>query len=534
MLHLGGHAGVGGQGVHAGEALGAQAGEVVGGADVRVQAEVNGDALDGEGEAAQLAGDLARGGGVRGGGGGGPVAAGLDLVVLDEAGGVVLGEGVHSDEGEGFLARGGELLRPLAGGGDDAQPVLLRDEGKLGLGEQGGFGDVVEEDEGGGALVGIAVLHGGGAAFQLGQHAASAGLGGFVGAGGEGDFQPGAEFAEQREDFLSSLRAEHPEAGGIGIGPAVGVGGGEFGLALPAEAMHGGDDADGAEGEVFVKLAQLGLAADEVGIDAAEIAGRTGGAAGALDALPQAGAEGGELFAHGGLAQGLGAVGKPRLEIHPVRAAERAFVPGLPPLLPGRAVGGRDDPARDGLGPRGVELLVAVGRFHEIHGRDAFVAHEGVDLALEILLPFPEAGRTFEVIRREADEENPALTQAGEDAVAPVVHVFDLGRVEENAQRLGGEAAVVGEDFVVEGGDPALGWRIGDCGWRIGRQRARDVVFPRVGDEKLVGHGGRRLGRRARRRQDLFAPAPSKNRAFPCDATSCRVRAACENTRFTS
>jgi hypothetical protein len=39
--------------------------------------------------------------------------------------------------------------------------------------------------------------------------------------------------------------------------------------------------------------------------------------------------------------------------------------------------------------------------------------------------------------------------------VPPVVHVLDFGRVEKDAQRLSGETFVVGEDFIVQGGDPA-------------------------------------------------------------------------------
>ncbi len=489
VQHLRGHVGVGGQRVHAGQALGPESREVIGGADVRVQPQVDGHALDGQREAAQFAGNLARGGGIRGGGGGGPLA--VQLVVFDEPGRVVVAQRVHGDEGDGFLARGGEFLRPFARGDDDAQPVFARNLRQLRLGQQDRLGDVVEDDEAGRAFIRIARGGCEGAAFQFGEHAASAGVGGFVRAGGEGDLEFGAEFAEQREDFPFALRAQRPEAGGVGIRPAVGVGGGQLGLALSAQPMHGGDDAHRAEGEVFVQLAQLGAAADEVGIEPAEIARHAGGAAGALDAFPQARAQRGELLPHGDFAQRLDAEWKPRFQVHPVRPVERGLVPGFPPLRPSRAVGGRDDLAGDGLGPCGVQLLVAVRRFHEIHGRDAVLPHERVDLALEVFLPFPEAGRALEVIGREADEENPALAQPGENAMPPVVHVPDLRGVEEDAERLGGEAAVVGEDFIAQGGDPALRLGIGDCGLRMGRQRARDVVLARVGEEDFVGaHDG--------------------------------------------
>ena len=73
---------------------------------------------------------------------------------------------------------------------------------ELRLGQQERVGNVVEDDEAGRALVRVSRGGFGGAALQFGEHAASAGVGGFVRAGGEGDLEFGAEFAEQREDFL--------------------------------------------------------------------------------------------------------------------------------------------------------------------------------------------------------------------------------------------------------------------------------------------------------------------------------------------
>ena len=59
----------------------------------------------------------------------------------------------------------------------------------------------------------------------------------------------------------------------------------------------------------------------------------------------------------------------------------------------------------------------------------------------------------------------------------PVVHVADFGDIEEDAQRLGGEAAVVIKDVVAQGGDPALG----------GGGRDGLVVLARVAQEDFVG-----------------------------------------------
>ena len=66
------------------------------------------------------------------------------------------------------------------------------------------------------------------------------------------------------------LRIRRPQ---VGIGPAVGVGGGQFGLALSAQPMHGGDDADRAKGEVLVQLAQLGAAAMKCGLSRRRLPG---------------------------------------------------------------------------------------------------------------------------------------------------------------------------------------------------------------------------------------------------------------------
>lgn len=62
----------------------------------------------------------------------------------------------------------------------------------------------------------------------------------------------------------------------------------EFGLALSAAAVDGGDEADSAGGELLVEAAQFLAPVDNKAILAAEVAGHALGAAGALVALPEA------------------------------------------------------------------------------------------------------------------------------------------------------------------------------------------------------------------------------------------------------
>jgi hypothetical protein len=180
--------------------------------------------------------------------------------------------------------------------------------------------------------------------------------------------------------------------------------------------------------------------ADEEGILPAEIAGRALGAAGALDAFPEAFTKLGQALADLLALEGGGALRKPGADVGEVAVS-------------------------DGGEPAGVLVLGAAGHLHEINRRDAVGAHELVDLPAEILIPFPAAIRAAEVIGREADKQNLRVPQRAEDAVLPVVHVADFGNIEEDAQRLGGEPAVVVEDVVAQCGDPALG--VGrEAGWK--------------------------------------------------------------------
>ena len=142
-----------------GEAARFQRGEEGARGHVRVQAEVEGDLLDGEGEAAEGADDFAGGGffGVAGElrltvaevGHEAALRVAWRLVVAQEGEGGVFIERIDGEEGEAVLLRA--QVEPR--GDDDAQPACAHAAGQRGElrgGEEAGLGDVVEQEKGGG------------------------------------------------------------------------------------------------------------------------------------------------------------------------------------------------------------------------------------------------------------------------------------------------------------------------------------------------------------------------------------------------
>lgn len=92
-------------------------------------------------------------------------------MVLDELEGGGLVQSVDSEDVEPVLLRGD--IQPR--GGNEAQPVrgaAAGQGGELRGTEQGGIGDVIEEDEAGRSLIGIVVAHGDGPLLQMLQDAA--------------------------------------------------------------------------------------------------------------------------------------------------------------------------------------------------------------------------------------------------------------------------------------------------------------------------------------------------------------------------
>ena len=357
--------------------------------------------------------------------------------------------------GQGFLS-GVEAGGIEPGGGDDAQPVGAGQRGQLGRGQQRRLRDVVQNDERGGRPGGVPLARGLGAAVQLGQHRAP--QQGRVVPLGVGrpiaEFRRVRQLAEQRQQLGLALRAQHPQAGGVAVRPAVTVGHRQLGLALAPQAVDGGDEADGAGGQLFMQAAQFLAPADKPGVLAAQVARHALGAARALDALPEALAQHRHPLAHVLALERHGALGKPGADVGEL-------------------------PARDRGQPPGVVLLPAARRLDEIDRRDAVAAHKLVDLAAEVLVPFPAAILAAEIVGREADQKNLRVAQRAQDAVPPVLHVPDGLGIEENAQRLGGKAAVVLEDVVAQRGDPADAARRG--------ARRNHVVLPRVAQEDFVG-----------------------------------------------
>ena len=404
---------------------------------------MEGDLLDGEGEAAQGADDVA-GGVFFGGAGELRNAVALGLVVADEEKGAVGIKGINGKEGEAVLLHS----KVEAGGGDDTQPASAHaagEGGELGRGEQGVLGDVVEEDEAGGAAVGVGC--GVGEGFQMLKDGTTeqGGVGFFGVVGGEVEGGFPCEFTDEREEFGRALGTEAPEAGGVAVGPAVRVGDGEFGFALATETVDGGDDADCTGAELVVEFVEFIAATDEVGVLPAEVARDGQGAAGAHEALVEGLAKAGHAGADVCFLQGEDAFVEEGAEVGVVAAHEFGELPG-------------------------VCMLGAAGDFDEVDGGDAFAAHELVDLAGDVFFPLPDAILAGEVAGGEADEEDAAFAQGAENAQPPVVGVFDFQRVEEDAQALRGELRVVGDDVVADGGDPAGGVVLAGVG-------DKDVVF---------------------------------------------------------
>ena len=308
---------------------------------------------------------------------------------------------------------------------------------------------------------------------QLGQHPPATLLGRLVRPGRQRQAQLQDQVAQQRQQLRLAFRRQGPQAAGIAVGPAVPVGRGQFCLALPAQPVHGGDHADGAQGQLLVQLPQLGPPADEVRVRPPQVARHARGPAGPLDPLPQAGAQRRDPLPHGVLAERLRAAGEPRPQVGVVQPRQLV------------------DPAGEA---RRVGLLVAARHLDEVHRRDAVLAHQRMDLAARVFLPFPAAVRALEVVRRQADQQDPRVPQALQDPVPPVVHVADRRGVQEDPQRLGGKAAVVGLDRVAQGGDPT---RLAGL--------LRHVVLPRIRDEDFVVQRGAVHGATRRKGRESFS-----------------------------
>ena len=130
--------------------------------------------------------------------------------------------------------------------------------------------------------------------------------------------------------------------------------------------------------------------------------------------------------------------------------------------------------------PFRVRLLAAAGDLDEVNRGDAVRAHELMHLPLEVFIPLPAARLAGEVVRRQTDEQNLGVPQSAEDAMPPIVHVFDFFGVEEDRQRLGGKPAAIGEDVIVQGRHPAM---------RVG-SRNRQIVLAGIADEDFIPRRG--------------------------------------------
>ena len=238
------------------------------------------------------------------------------------------------------------------------------------------------------------------------------------------------KLADQRQKLLLPLSAQRPQPPGIAVRKPVRIRHRKLRLALTANAVQRRHHSHRAHRQVFVKAPEFLVPAQKVRVLAPKVPRRGLRPARALNALPQADPE----------------------RLHPL--------PDLLPLqrqrtlrIPGTHV--REVPPLNIFQPARARLLVAARDLDEVHRRDAVRAHELMDLAAEVLVPLPAAVLAREVVGRQAHEQYLRLPQRAEDPVPPVVNVVDLVGIEEDAERLGGEALMVRRDVVANGGHPA-------------------------------------------------------------------------------
>ena len=434
--------------VGAWQALGAKAGQIISRSDLGIQAEEDRDLLDGQREAAEFADDLLGVFLVLG-----RLETAFGEVVDDQPQGVFGVERVDLDRAE-LLSGGVERARVEAGRGDDPQPVGLGELAQLRRREQFEIGDVVEDQQGGGGMVRIVKASLLGAAGEFEQDPASEKIRVFfLGVVGRvAEFRHEPEFSDQGEEFLLGFRLKRPEAEPIRVGIAAGIGDGQFGFPLAAEAMNRRDQPDLADADEPVEFGEFVVSSHEIRGHRANIPRNRQGPARALDAFPNVLPKSGHLLLDGLFGHLRRAGGKPGAEVDVVFGKNRRQ-------------------------PLGVLVLVGLGNLDEVDRGVRVGTDQVMVLAALVFVPFPLAGFALKIVGRQAYQEHLRAPQATEDAVPPVVHVADFLFVEEDAQGGGFILAVVGEDLFLQGRNPAV--RIG-FGYRlIIRAGIRDEEFIR-------------------------------------------------------
>ncbi len=165
----------------------------------------------------------------------------------------------------------------------------------------------------------------------------------------------------------------------------MGVFDGERGLAQPADAVDGGDDADtpGLD-EVIAHHPQIGSAPDEVRVVRVHVAETLFGTLTAGDGLDNLAVELAHAVLHGGFAQGFLALVMPGAQVEVLAFSQFGD-------------------------PRGALLLeilaVPARHFDEVNRRDAIEAVQVADFVLEVFDDLPFAILALEIRRRKAAEQ---------------------------------------------------------------------------------------------------------------------------------
>jgi len=236
--------------------------------------------------------------------------------------------------------------------------------------------------------------------LQLAAGALELEVGVFLFVVGELEADGRGEFGEGEAQVVLARAAHLPASAAVFVGKGVGVFDGECGLAQPAHAVDGGDDADVAGfDEVLAQHPQIGGATDEVRVVRVHVAETFFGALAAGDGLDNLAVELAHAFLHGGFAQGGLSQVMPRAQIEVLALAQFG-------------------------NPRGALLFkiltIPAWHFDEVNRRDAIETVQMADLVFEVFDKLPLAILALEIRRRKAGEQQARFAEALKNALPPV------------------------------------------------------------------------------------------------------------------
>ena len=276
-------------------------------------------------------------------------------------------------------------------------------------------------------------------------------VGAFLFVVGELEADGRGEFGEGEAQVVLARAAHLPASAAVFVGKGVGVFDGKRGLAQPADAVDGGDDADvtGLD-EVLAQHPQIGGAADEMRVVRVHVAETFLGAFASHDGIGNLAIELAYAFLHGSFAQGFFALVMPWAQVEVLALAQFCH-------------------------PRGALLLeilaVPARHFNKVNWRYAIEPMQMADLVFEVFDELPLAIVALEIRRRKTREQQARFAKSLKDALTPVLHPVDFLLVEERhkfALRKGSEVSLDALDKL--------------------RDAALLIVTARIGNEEVVRH----------------------------------------------